>query len=207
MNTRIISFHGPSTKPEVTFWQKEVFNHLNIPLEQIQTNLPHAYSIDRFLNYEEWNNVVIFDSDCIPLYKSTIKLGLNVISHDGWKTLYGNAQKSSHIPTSKIFVAPSFLIMNRKLWELTNKFPMLPVDGKGDVAELFSREVENVDGELCLLFPTNCEKELWTLTKNIMFGWGTTFDDDTYHAFEVNNTEENTNRFVTKCKWVIENNK
>lgn len=199
MITRIISFHQGNLLPEVIKYQKKVFDHFNMPLEQIETKLSHAASIDNFLNTEEWDRVMLFDADCIPLHP------IHFLYVD---KIVGNAQRSSHIEGSRDFIAPSFITFTKSTWIENDKFSFEPVNGKGDVAELFSRNAEKNGIGLKFLIPLHVEKNEWKLDNGTYFGYGTTYGgfggiDITYHAFESNAKHHSSSNFVKKCKEIL----
>ena len=110
MNTRIISFHNGNLLPELIEYQKKVFDFFGMPLEQIQTELSHAAAIDKWLNEEDWDMVMIFDTDCVPLQKEFM------FNNPFINFIVGNAQRSSHIVGSKDFAAPSFISFSKELF-------------------------------------------------------------------------------------------
>ena len=198
MKTRIISFHNGNLLPELIEYQKKVFDFFGMPLEQIQTDLPHATAIDKFLHSEDWDRVVLFDADCIPVTE-LVNFPIDKI--------VGNAQRSSHIVGSKDFAAPSFISFTKELWEKNDKFSFEPVNGKGDVAELFSRNAEKNGIHISLLKPIHVETNMWALEDKTMFGYGTTYGSGniaiTYHAFESNAKHHSSSNFVKKCKQIL----
>lgn len=203
MITRVIAFHNGNINDQVMQMQKKVFTHFGIPLEQIFTPLRHPLAIDNFLKSEEWDNLLIFDIDCIPLNLHAYTKALDVM-FERPLILRGNAQRSSHIKGSRPFVAPSYIGLTRQLWEKTGRFSFMDADN-GDVGELFSREVEKIGCYIDLIMPTHVEVPKWQIQvfpKNIWFGLGTTFGD-TYHSFESRENAEGTDRFLAKCKHVL----
>lgn len=209
MKVRYISFHNGNLNPELLRMQKAVFDKFEKPLEQIQTDLSHGEAIDHFLNTEEWDYVFLFDADCIPLTKWEDADFFSDVS------LLGSAQKSSHLPHSKNFIAPSFMILSRTVWERVGKYSMKAVPGVGDVAELFSTAVKNEyrhhkevpRGNLIFFMPIEVEKPMWRLDGGTKFGYGTTYAFAglmVYHAFESNANHHSTSRFIKKCQEVLD---
>ena len=198
MKTLIISFHNGNLLPELIEYQKKVFDFFGMPLEQIETKLSHAAAIDNFLNTEEWDRVVLFDADCVPLMK---------LEDYPTDKIIGNAQRSSHIQDSKDFAAPSFITFTKELWGQNDKFSFEPVNGKGDVAELFSRNAEKNGIHISLLKPIHVDKIMWQLEDGTYFGYGTTYGYGnigiTYHAFESNAKHHSSSNFVKKCKQIL----
>lgn len=200
MRTRIISFHNGNIPQEVLTAQKSVFDHFNLPLEQIETGLQHPDAIDHFLNTEEWDLVIIFDIDCIPLYP--MHLHHYEIEYAESKRLVGAIQHASHIHNSKDYVSPAFMILSRTLWEELGK-PSFNATYRGDVgAELTYLCIEK-GLEVLLMKIDSVVKPMWKLSDGSYFGIGTTYHGGVFHAFESRMNESARNIFIDKCREVI----
>lgn len=200
MKTRIISFHNGNLNPELLKHQALVFKKFGIALEQIETKLSHPEAIDHFLHSEEWDIVVLFDADCIPLNNSVIQYGINAVAnHD---TIFGASQRASHIPGSILYVSPCFMVLSRIVWEQIGK-PSFKATERCDVAGEITHAAKDADIECRMLYPTHVEKEMWPLLGNIKFGYGTTYGRVIYHAFESNANHGSTQRFIEKCREVL----
>lgn len=200
MKTRIVTFHNGNLNPDLLTHQKMVFDKFGIALEQILTTLPHPEAIDHFLNSEQWDALVLFDADCIPLHATVVSDALNKVKH-GHK-VFGASQKASHIPGSKIYLSPCFMVMMRKTFEHIGK-PSFKATDRGDVSEEISYGCRAEAIAMELLYPTHVEVPLWPLVDDIKFGYGTTYGDLVYHAFESNANHGSTQRFIDKCKHIL----
>lgn len=203
-----ITFHNGNLIPEVVEYQKKVFDYFGFPLLQIKHDLTHGEAIDKYLNESDWDKVVIFDIDCIPLHKDVLKIIETALN---FGRLVGNAQISSHIPGSTDFVAPSFIGLTKDIWLKTGKQSFKDVQGVSDVGEMFTWKAKEAGVKPFLLYPMKSDKKLWTLQNGLMYGYGTTFgfmnDEMTYHAFESNAKHHSSSRFIEKCKQVINETK
>jgi hypothetical protein len=199
MRTRIISFHNGNLNPELLRMQQAVFDYFDMPLEQIRTDLPHPEAIDHFLATEEWNSIVIVDADCIPLNRDIIYTAMTLAGRD---SIVAPAQKASHIPGSQIYASPCFMVFSKSVFEVLGK-PSFKATERGDVAEEISYAAREKGITLVLLMPTSVEVPLWPLTDKIKFGFGTTYHDSVYHAFESNANHKSTSRFIEKCQQLI----
>lgn len=196
MKTRIISFHNGNLNPDLLKHQKMVFNEFGIPLEQIETKLSHPEAIDHFLNNEEWDIVVLFDADCIPLNNTIVDYAVKA-SLEG--RVFGASQKASHIPNSQIYASPCFMAFSKETFELLGK-PSFKATSRGDVAEEITYACRDKDVTFQLIYPSHVDKPMWELVNGVKFGYGTTYANVVYHAFESNANHGSTHRFIEKCK-------
>ncbi len=200
MRTRIITFHNGNLNPDLLIHQKKVFDKFGIPLEQIQTSLPHPEAIDHFLKTEEWDTVVLFDADCIPLNADIVSKAIEEVKHN--HKVFGASQKASHIPNSRIYLSPCFMAITKKTFDHIGS-PSFKATDRGDVAEEITYACRAKAIMVSLLYPTHVEVPLWQLTEERKFGYGTTYGDMVYHAFESNANHGSTTRFIIKCKKIL----
>lgn len=190
---KVISFYNSNINPKVVEYQKKVFDHFGLPIEQIETGMRHPEAIDFYLKTADWDSVAIFDIDCIPLVNNLIE-----IAEMGVQTgcLYGAAQCANHL-NDFVYCSPAFMCFKKATWLAAGK-PSF-VEGNGfDVGGYFSSLVQ-----MLLLYPTHVEAPKWKLTPTEYFGNGTTYDDIVYHAFESRYNNVSTSMFINKCKEVI----
>lgn len=197
MNTHIVSFHNGNLHPDIVRYQKRVFDYFRLPLLQVETNLKHPDAIDHWLNNNEWENVTIFDIDCIPLEPEAI---LFAYMHAKNGMIYGAAQQANHISDSGIYASPAFITFSRETWEKMNK-PSFRATEFGDVGHELTMyaPIHNVQVEL--IWPAHVEVPKWVLGKSSQFGLGTTYQNGIFHAFE--SRMGNNDIFVNKCKEVL----
>lgn len=196
---KCISFYNGNINPEIVRYQKLVFDHLGIDIIQYkyQDDHSHGFAIDWWLKNHEWEDIAIFDIDCIPLSKVTLNHAKVQIED----CLFGAAQKANHIPGSKIYASPAFICFSKKVYNKLGQ-PTF-IDGNGfDVGAFVSHCARQSNVTVSLLWPTRVEVEKWELDGVTKFGLGTTYQGMVYHAFE-SRFNETTNRFIEKCKEVI----
>ena len=190
---RYITFHNGNINPLVIEYQKKVFDYFKIPIEQIETPLSHGEAIDNFLNTEKWSEIMIFDIDCIPLTKN--------LSYD-LTGITGIAQKASHIPNSEIYAGPAWVVFDKQTYLELDKPSFVPTR-RGDCGSELTYKANEKRIKVRLIYPSHVENKQWHLKNNIWFGYGTTYDDMIYHAFESNANHHSTENFINKCKSVI----
>lgn len=194
---KAISFYNSNIDSDIVRYQKRVFDHFGIELDQVLHDTDHGSAIDIWLKENDWSEIAIFDIDCIPLSKVTFSHAHIQVKEN----IFGAAQKANHIPGSKIYASPAFLCMTKRVYDLLGQ-PTFK-DGNGfDVGAFVSHCARQSDINVSLLWPTSVEVEKWELDGNTMFGLGTTYQGMVYHAFE-SRFNETVERFVNKCKEVI----
>lgn len=198
MKTRFITFHNGNLNPALVEGQKAVFDALDIPLEQFMHPIfAHGQAIDNFLANEPWEEIVLWDVDCIPLNREFLKFT------GGMNYLFGAQQKAGHIKDSQIYVGPCFMVLNHRIFETIGRPSFLPTV-RGDVAEEISYGCRQARIPIHYLTPTHVEKPMWDLSPGVKFGYGTTYGNMVYHAFESNANHESTVNFIKKCQEVIQ---
>ena len=192
MKHKIISFYAENLNPVIVELQKKVFEKLDIPLEQVKFNGSHGSAIKNYLDTNnDWDVMTMFDVDCIPLNKKAITDVLDKVDDD---TIYGNAQISNSFP----YAAPSFLSFTKSLYDSSTNKSFEPayypnednVMVEADCSEIFVKENIKRGKKMVLSYPTNVLKEQWYYYGNktyppFNYGNGTTFDNDTYHCFQI----------------------
>lgn len=206
---RIISFYHNNIPQEIVQAQKSVFDHFELQIEQIETYLTHGAAIDKWLQENEWEEVAIFDIDCIPLdimFMGFVKLALQLKQKD----IIGCFQRANHIPNSSVYLGPFFCCFTKELWEQTARATFVDIPSY-DVGGFFSNKAMSIAKNLIGFMPIEVEVPKWDLMNYIKFGNGTTYGLMThgliYHAFEIRYNEDSQLRFLNKCKEVINEKK
>lgn len=198
----IVSFYNDNVKPEVVEWQKKVFDHFGISLNQIKYgdeggSYGHGLAIDEYLKkfwieQDNSEDVFIFDIDAIPLIKN-----FNIdIDTESLLSIYSIAQKASHIKDSPIYASPAFIYLTREIYELFG-YPSFKPTERGDTGSQITYAAREKGVEVRLLYPTACDVPLWDLDGWYKFGFGTTYGNKIYHCFNARFEHE---RFIKKCK-------
>lgn len=190
---KAISFYNSNIDLRVIEYQKKVFDHFGIEVEQVLTGMTHPDAIDFYLKTASWEEVALFDIDCIPLVQNILEIARMAVQND---VIYGAAQNANHLQ-DYIYCSPAFMCFTRSAWTGAGKPSFREVD-KYDVGGYFSSLREKL-----LLYPTKVEAPIWRLTDTKMFGHGTIYDGLVYHAFESRCNHESTSMFIEKCKEVI----
>jgi len=205
MNVKVFSLHWDNIDPSIPYYQNRVMDMWNIPIQQhCITGFDHGEWIDWVLNRTVDANVVLFmDIDCIILNPDR---ATDFVSQAFDGTLAGNEQATNHLGeavASRVFAAPSFLAVNRQTWENLGKHTAKATP-YSDVAQNLTDVWQMRGIPVELLRVTTCDIPKWDLpNKPQAFGIGTNYEDTTYHLFE-SRTQENIDRFVAKCKGLLD---
>jgi len=197
----IFSLYWDNIDPRVVEYQKKVMDHFGIPMVQHKIHgLDHGEWMDWVINTrDDLDVLVFFDIDCIPLDVQKIN---HCITMAAGGSLVGNEQASNHLDPSRLFAAPSFICIPRRIWRAVGK-PSCKATYDGDVAQMLTDSWNYRGFPVHLLPVKDFEVAKWNLPNRPMsYGIGTNYDDTTYHLFEV---RENVNveRFVNKAKEIL----
>jgi hypothetical protein len=185
-NHKVVSFYHKHLNSNVVKAQKDVFDKLNIHIEQISFLGTHGQAIKGYLESNNWDSITIFDVDCIPLKSDVINNVMKIINNN---TIYGNAQVSNSIP----YAAPSFLSFTRDFWETSTHKSFEGAyynNVEADCAEIFTRENEKQGRSVVLSYPNKVLTPKWTYNGNneypsFTYGNGTFFENNTFHNFQI----------------------
>lgn len=192
-----VSFHNGNVSDELIDAQASVFEYFGLDILQVQTEMSHGAAIDWFIRNHPWNEVAIFDIDCIPLHKHVLSDARKIVREGA---LYGIAQSANHL-SGKLYVGAPFICFSRDTIRDLG-WPSFMESKTEDVAGEVTRAAERIGKEVRMLWPTHVEVEKWSLADKGTFGLGTTYQDTVYHAFESRFNHESTSRFIHKCNLI-----
>lgn len=199
-----VSFYNSNISKEVVNAQKRVFDYFGYKEHlQVHTSLPHGRAIDHWLANNQWDKIAIFDIDCIPLNR--FALGLAEKTIDSLNCLYGAPQSANHL-SNEIYIGAPFVCFTRDLFNEIGQ-PSFVETEREDVAGEVTRAAQRKGLFLAMLWPSEVEVEKWPLgNSGTMFGYGTTYQGQIYHAFESRFNHESSNRFIDKCNLITHAN-
>jgi hypothetical protein len=204
MNMQIFSLHWDNIDPRIPHYQKKVMDKHQLAIQQHCINgFDHGEWMEWVMNRNEGTDLVLFmDVDCIILDKEKANVAINKAT-DG--TLVGNEQATNHLGefvASRVFVAPSFMVVHRHAWMALNK-PSFKATPLADVGQNLTDVWQQRGVPVQFLRVSGFEVAKWDLPKRPQsYGIGTTFADTTYHLFE-SRDPANADRFVKKCEEVL----
>ncbi len=198
----ILTFYNEAIDQRIVKAQKKVFDYFKLPLQQIKPEvwMNHSGSIDYFIkNYKgDWNYIVLFDIDCIPLNADVVPDSIK------WATnntgLYSVAQNANHIPNSPDYASPAFLVFSKKTYDLLGQ-PSFVATNRSDCAGELTYKARELGVEIKLMYPTKVDVPKWKLHNGQMFGIGTNYENKIYHYFEAR--KNRVEGFVNTCEKII----
>jgi hypothetical protein len=196
--TTVISFHNGNINDEVLKYQRLVFKHFNIPLNQIKTSLSHDEAIEDYLLSVKPKNFILFDIDCIPLCYEAYSKAINKASKN---ILFGARQHASHIPNSRDYIAPCYMAFSFELYKSLG-YPSTKITSKADCAANITYVAYERDIDIQFVEVSHCANPKWKFDNGSMFGNGTTYGNLVYHEFEMNYYNR-VEQFINKCKTIV----
>jgi len=201
----IVTFYNDKINPIVVELQKKVFEHFNANILQIKPSkwVRHGLAINDYIDSigENWEYLVLFDIDCVPLDDKIIPESIEwALSNTG---VFGVAQNANHIKDSIVYAAPSFMVFSKKTYNLLGR-PSFAGNSRSDTGGELTHECIAKGYDVKLLYPTEFEVPRWKLTEIINFGRATTFENRIFHDFQ--SAQGRNFRFIRKCKKIINPN-
>jgi hypothetical protein len=202
---KIFSFYQDNISDKIVEYQKKVFDYFNINLIQEHNNdLNHPEYLDFKINNEDFDVIIFFDIDCIPLKHGLIEHIVNELSDNN--SIIGVEQANQHNPNN-IYAAPACFGITKNVFEKLEK-PSFKYIKTHDVGGEFT--IKSIEKNVNVKY-FNIKKSLnkkWKCGEKI-FGNGTIYDDWLYHQFELGRYHKHPDRkileyqFIKKCKEVL----
>jgi len=202
LNLSIFSLYWDNIDDRIVDQQKKVMDKMQLPIQQHRIHLYEHGSWMEWVMRKSRDLILFVDIDCIVLDRKKV---LDYAEKGSNGTLVGNIQATNHLGeevASRTFAAPSFLFVNKIMWETLNK-PSFKSSSHGDIAQGLTDMWRHRGVPVELIPITHVEKPKWNLPEQeLAYGIGTTFGDCNYHLFE---SRENVNidRFLAKCDGVL----
>jgi len=196
----ISSYSFKNLPTEIINSQKNVFNHLDIPINQYVGEVRHPQFLDFIINNIEADYFIFFDVDCVPLKTKIVEY---LIDEIGEETMIGIEQQSNlrNFP-EHIYAGPACFAISKKFYDYIGKVSFNETH-RGDVAEELTFTCEKLEIPFKVMEKTHSENNLWPLKGGRYFGHGTTYGDNLlYHQFEI---RKNIGNFINKCNYIINN--
>ena len=197
---KIATFYNNNIPQSLVKAQKAVFDKFEIPIEQILTCLPHPDAIDHYIENNQFDVLIIFDIDCIPLTKELIAEAVRVVTETD--CIYGAVQNANHIEATADYASPAFMCFSRGTFKLIGSPSFKPTQRADVGAELTYRAIEeNINVKF--LRVAEVDVPLWKLSDGTMFGYGTNYDNKVFHSFESSKSHKSKAIFIKKCMEIL----
>lgn len=203
---QIITFYDKKIKPLIVDLQRRVFERYGFTINQIMVDnwTTHGDAVDNYLkNLNDPDEIIVlFDIDAIPLNKKIIPLAVDWAKNN--IGLFGNAQVAPKLksPHNKfIYAAPSFLVFSIKTYNELGR-PSFNTTQRSDCGGELSHIAKEKELPVNLLLPNHAEMVNFDLDEQHSFGYGTTYSNNTYHAFESRFGKKDV-FFINKCNSIL----
>jgi hypothetical protein len=203
---QVFSCYMDNIPENVPVYQKKVFDMFGMELNQEHTKLPfHDYWLEEKMKTLEFDIVIFFDIDCIPLKPGLYEYIVDQISDNN--SFIGVEQSNPTRSPNFIYAAPSCFAFTKQVYEKMNK-PSFRLTPEYDCGGEFSWVAPNYGVNVKMFEITDSLNKKWKCG-NKRFGNGTIYDDWLYHQFEVRyNAFDHPDKiynfqFIKKCKEVL----
>jgi hypothetical protein len=198
----IITFYNDIVNKEFPNLQKNVFNKFNLDINQyyIKNWKSHGECVDEFLKTKSDNDIIVlFDIDCIPLNKEIVPLAIDWCKNN--IGIFSIAQKAVKLNNPIIHASPAFMVFSIKTFNFLNR-PTFTTNLRSDCGAEMTHSAREMGVEIRLLYPSHVETPHSQLDGPIQFGYGTTYGNSIYHAFE-SRFKKRDSYFINKCKSIL----
>jgi hypothetical protein len=199
MEFRAVSYAYRNISTEILNYQKKVFEHFNLEIEQHVGEFDHGQFLQHILKEEKTKYTVFFDVDCIPLASNLYDIIQEELTKE--ECILGIEQTG--MPRYHIYAGPACLALSSQLYKKLES-PSLNQNFRSDVAEELTWRCEERAIKVKYFTVGNVEHPKWRLGYDRSFGIGTTYTfrgcNVLYHQFEIRNNSSN---FIDKCKNVL----
>lgn len=204
-NIKIFSCYQNNISSKIIDYQRQVFDLFNIDLIQEHTNLNHSDYLDSKMFDMNFDTIVFFDIDCIPLKPGIIEYISEQLSDNN--SIIGVEQANQTIGSDFIFAgAPCFGVTKDVFLKLDK--PSFRYTNRGDTGAEFTHMSKDKGVNVKLFNIKTSLNKKWKCGEK-RFGNGTIYDDLLYHQFEVRTYSDdighkiNEYQFIIKCKEIL----
>jgi hypothetical protein len=201
---RIITFYNDIVNPLIVNLQKQVFQKYGYDIDQIRVTdwVSHGKAVNDYIsNIQDENEIIVlFDVDSIPLNNTIIHKAVDWCKNN--VGIYSMAQRAPKIKNAIVHAAPAFMVFSIKTYNLLGK-PNFETNYRSDCGAEMTHSAKEKGIEVKMLYPSHVETPHTILEGDIYFGYGTTYNNDIYHAFE-SRFKQRDGYFINKCKTILE---
>lgn len=209
MLTRIVSFYQGNIPNSILRAQAAVFEKFGHKIEQVLTASDHGAAIDHYVRSVQFDVLLIFDVDCIPLDAQVIPDAIEAVARH--PCIYGIRQNANHLPGTPDYVAPAFVCFSRDTFKALGS-PSFRSSLKGDVGSQLTYNALNPGLLRSLLQPsievrflnvTDAVVPKWFLSDRTPYGLGTNYEHKIFHAFSIGGEGLSRTLFLEKAAAIV----
>lgn len=185
--------------------QKDVFNLFGMDLIQEYTELNHPDFLDEKIRNSDYDIIIFFDIDCIPLKPNFYEYVIENLSDNN--SIIGVEQCSLSRNKDLIYAGAPCFAITKEVYEKLDK-PSFKLTHRADTAGEISLIAKEKGVNVKFFNIKTALNQKWKCGDKY-FGNGTIYDDWLYHQFEVGRYSKTPEykileyQFVKKCKEVI----
>jgi len=203
---RVITFYNEVVNPSFAKLQKKIFNKYGYNIDQINVKnwTTHGDAVNQYLSTIDDENeiIVLFDIDCIPLNNNIIQKAVDWCKNN--IGIFSLAQKAVKLKNPIIHAAPAFMVFSIKTYNVLGR-PSFEENLRSDCGAEMTHAARKKGVEIRMLYPSHVESPYAQLDGPIQFGFGTTYGNEIYHAFE-SRFRQRDSFFINKCNSIINTN-
>jgi len=200
---RVITFYNEIVNPQFAELQKKVFNKFGYDIYQIYVKnwVTHGKAVDDYLSLinDENEIIVLFDIDSIPMNDTIIHKAVNWCKDN--VGIFSLAQKAVKLKNPIIHAAPAFMVFSIKTFNILGR-PSFETNLRSDCGGEMTHSAREKGVEIRMLYPNHVESPYAPLDGPILFGYGTTYGNEIYHAFE-SRFKQRDSFFLNKCHSIL----
>lgn len=201
---RVITFYNDIVNPLIVNLQKQVFQKYGYDIDQVRVTdwVSHGKAVNDYLsNIQDENEIIVlFDVDSIPLNDTIIHKAVDWCKNN--IGIYSMAQRAPKIKNAIVHAAPAFMVFSIKTYDLLGR-PNFETNYRSDCGAEMTHAAKEKGIEVKMLYPSHVETPHTILENDIYFGYGTTYGNEIYHAFE-SRFKQRDGYFINKCKTILE---
>lgn len=204
-NIKIFSCYQYNIPEKIVKYQKQIFDLFEMEVIQEKTTLGHDEYLNNKINNENFDIIIFFDIDCIPLKPNLYNYILEQVSDNN--SIIGVEQAANHIDSNVIYAGPACFAISKTVFEKLNK-PSFSSTIRSDIGGEFTFLAKEKNVNVKFFEITSSLNKKWKCG-NKYFGNGTIYKDWLYHQFEIRyyygypEQQFFEYQFINKCKEIL----
>ena len=183
----VLSPFQSNVDPVLLGKQRAVFEHLNIPLEQVNIDgVEHGAWMEEVARNPKSDVIMFCDIDAFPVHRKAYE---HVVAQARAGHLVGAAHVANHFDPDHIYAGPMFLAVTSEVYQTLGSIGLARKDGN-DAAQYLTRSAETSGIPIDLLYPSTVVDPRWPMAGKGVYGIGTFYaDNGIFHLFEARYAE------------------
>jgi hypothetical protein len=193
---QIYSLYWDNVDPELVTAQRNVFNHLGLPLEQHRINgMDHGEWIDWVMSRARSEVILFIDIDCVPYSRAIVERRFNQALNG---VLVGAEGAANHIDPWRSYAGAWYVYISVPYWKAFARYSARAM-ACYDTCQAWTDCWKYYKGDVELIPPTESIYPRWNLPgRPQAYGIGTTYGDDCFHLFNAR-TGTDSHLFLSEC--------